>query len=304
MRIVCSLLFAAVSTSSFALQLPKKTIKKTEFVSASSTLSTQEDFYGKEEEYKNLALEVRNNPSVIDEYAYEMVQNEDPSQRKDLEIYVAGELKKEALARQYVLLIDKSLSMTSFDQDGGRRGDRWGAAQEVCKNLVDSMFRHDIDHKVPTYLFGDRVEDIGELTDPQQVYALFRDHSPDGRSTNLSGALDLALQDHVGKMRNNFEVIPGTTVVVVTDGQPNNEFNVEQVLKKYANPRNGFVDNDEQLAISFIQVGDDRGASDFLQKMDRGFKFNGRKMDICDTKKDNDVRRFGCDKVLEDAIFD
>ncbi|MFK7826931.1 MAG: VWA domain-containing protein [Oligoflexales bacterium] len=306
MRLYMSVLCIGLSlgSSALALKLPNKTMKKTEFTPASNSLSSQDDFKGQENEYKELALHARKNPEKINALASEMVEDENPAEKEEIKEYVASELRKEALARQYVLLIDKSASMGSYDKDGGVRGDRWGAAEKATKGLVDAMFKNDMDHKVPSYLFGHNVETIGELTDSHQVMQLFKEHDPDGRNTNLSDALSTALEDHIGMRRNNYEVVPGTTIVVITDGAPNSEDRVRTVLQKYANPENGYIKNDEELAITFIQIGDDEGARLFLKSMDKGWSFGGRKMDICDTKKDDDLRRMGPEKILEEAIFD
>ena len=294
----------SVGSTALALKLPNKTMKKTEFKPASTSLSSQDDFKGQKDAYKEIALHARKHPEKIDSMASEMVEDEIPVEKEEIKEYVTGELRREALARQYVLLIDKSGSMQTPDRDGGLRGDRWGAAEKAVKGLVDAMFKNDMDHKVPTYLFGHNVETIGELTDSNQVMLLFKEHGPDGRNTNLSGALKIALDDHIGKNRNNYEVVPGTTLVVITDGAPNYEHKVKEVLQEYANPDNGYIQNDEELAITFIQIGDDAGAREFLKSMDKGWSFDGRKMDICDTKKDDDLRRLGPEKILEEAIFD
>ena len=306
MKVASSLvaLGLGLSTYAFALKLPNQTDKDPDFKPASHSLSGQDDFKGQEQAYEDLALEVRRHPEKIDELATEMVSDEPFMQRGKLKKYVKGELKKEALARQYVLLIDKSGSMQTPDRDGGKRGDRWGAAEKAVKGLIDAMFKNDMDHKVPTYLFGHNVETIGELTDSEQVMLLFKEHGPDGRNTNLTDALTTALEDHIGTKRNNYEVVPGTTIVVITDGAPNYEDRVKRVIQEYANPANGYIKNDEELAITFIQIGDDSGATAFLKEMDRGWTFDGKKWDICDTKKDDDLRRLGPEKILEDAIFD
>lgn len=304
MRLISSLVCVGISTSALALKLPNQTPKDPNFKPAASHLSNQDDFKGQEEAYKNIAVEIRENPERINSIAHEMVEDEPFSQRPALEEYVQGELKKEALARQYVLLIDKSASMQSYDSDGGYRKDRWGAAEIACKGLVKAMFENDMDHKIPTYLFGHKVETIGELTNENQVMELFSQHEPDGRNTNLSDALETALNEHIGSVRNNYEVVPGTTVVVITDGAPNYRERVKNVIKRYADPSNGFIKNDTELAISFIQLGDDSGATSFLEEMDKGWYFNSNKMDICDTKKDDSLRRLGAAKILEDAIFD
>lgn len=231
---------------------------------------------------EEFAMQARKLPSNIGEMA------ETPQEATDL--------KKEALARQYVLLIDKSASMQS--PDGA--GTRWSSTELAVRGMVDAVFKYDIDHSIPVFLFGDRVDDIGELTDSSQVLQLFKEYQPDGRSTNLAAGLQAALSKYLGSKRENYEYVPGTTVIIFTDGKPDSEGAVRDYIKEIVDPSKGYISNHEELALSFIQVGDDAGASKFLKGLDDGFA-----PDICDTKKDDDLRQAGgIERVLFDAIFD
>ena len=193
--------------------------------------------------------------------------------------------------------------MTISDQNGGTRGDRLGSAEQMVTDLLDTIFEFAIDKKLPTYLFGSNAESVGELTNKMEVLQLFHDHTPEG-STNLSDTLDLALAENFEKTKEKFDEFPGMTVIVITDGQPDSEVNVKNVLLKYADPVNDYIEKNEDLAISFIQIGDDQGAKAFLDEMDKGFEFNGDIVNICDTKTIDEVNILGVYRILHDAIFD
>jgi hypothetical protein len=110
---------------------------------------------------------------------------------------------------------------------------------------------------------------------------------------------------YAGKVRNNFAVVPGTTFIVILDGCPNDhevgENAVKNVLRHFADPSNGYIDNHTQIAVSFVQVGDDAKASKFLKALDDDIPG----LDICDYKKDNILwEPNGIDVLLHDAIFD
>ncbi|MDD9951282.1 MAG: hypothetical protein OXT67_06915, partial [Zetaproteobacteria bacterium] len=274
------------------------------FRPAAAHLAAQEDFKDDPAGYQEMILGVRQQPETIDAVAKAMVEDENPSDKAALEQYVRGELQTEALTRQYVLLIDKSGSMTIPDPDGGRYGNRWGAAELATQKIIHTAFKFDMDNKVPTYLFGHKVDEIGEISDPQHVMSLFSEYRPDGCSTNLAAALDMAMATHLGAARNNYGVVPGTTFIILTDGRPNSESAVEAVVQKYANPANGYVKDDQELALLFIQLGDDKGASDFLQKINHGWTFPTGKCDVAHCLKDNDLASIGPEAAFRKAIFE
>lgn len=139
--------------------------------------------------------------------------------------------KRKALARWYVMLIDRSFSMTISDQYGGERGDRWGSAEKIATDLLDTVFEFAYENKLPTYLFGSNAESIGTMTRKEDVLNLFQKHTPEG-STNLSETLDLALSENFEITKNELKEFPGMTVIVITDGQPDSEAKVKDVMLK------------------------------------------------------------------------
>jgi hypothetical protein len=87
-----------------------------------------------------------------------------------------------------------------------------------------------------------------------KVKELFRKMSPGG-STDLAGVLRLALKQHWER--------GGTpeTILVITDGEPNEQEAVKRVITQAANR----LERDEDLSISFIQIGNDKQAHRFLK---------------------------------------
>lgn len=86
---------------------------------------------------------------------------------------------------------------------------------------------------------------------------IFKEFAPRG-STNLTAALQAA----IGKAEQSNKE---TVVLVFTDGAPDDEKSVIQTIKsaatKFGRPKLGFA---------FIQVGDDPGATNFLDHLDNG----------------------------------
>ena len=165
--------------------------------------------------------------------------------------------------------------------------------------MIDTVFKYDVDHTIPLYLFDHEVVFLGEVTDSSQIKGVFKEFKPRG-STGLNGALKEALETYAGAMRPNYEVVPGTTFIVLLDGGANDEQAVFRTLKHFADPASGYIKNHTQIAISFIQIGDDSSATKFLKKLDDEIT-----PDIADAKKDNILYEpGGLDRILYDAIFD
>lgn len=256
------------------MKLPSAPASSTEFKNAEG--SSVEKAY---------ALEARKNPDVIKEMA------ETPREKRELE--------SEALARQYVLIVDRSGSMSWDDSASGVC--RWVSARRAVEKLVEKMFVYDTDKKVPVYLFDNEVEFVGECVDSSQVVSIFEDYKPRG-TTDLAKCLSVAMEEYAGRQRPNYEVVPGTTFVVVLDGCADDKGAVIDVIRKFADPASGYVQNHTQIAVSFLQIGDDPGATAFLKELDEGLV---GAPDIVDTKKDDVLcEPGGVDRVLYDAIFD
>ena len=254
------------------MKLPATAAPSTEFKNAQGSSVPQE-----------FALEARKNPECIPEMA------ETAKEKSDLE--------KEALSRQYLFCIDRSGSMGWADGSTTR----WESARMAVQNLVETIFEYDVDHSVPLYLFDHEVTFVGECTKSSQVVEVFNSYQPRG-TTDLARCLDVALEEYAGRKRVNYEVCPGTTVIVVLDGSADDKSAVRDVIRKFSDPANGYVANHTQLAISFLQIADDPGATAFLKELDDGFAGTP---DICDTKKDDILSvPGGIDTLLHDAVFD
>ncbi len=254
------------------MKLPATAAPSTEFANAKGSTVPKE-----------FALEARKNPECIPEMA-------ETAQEK-------RELEKEALARQYVFCLDMSGSMSWPDGPTTR----WESARKAVEKMVETVFEYDVDHRVPLYLFDHEVTFVGECTESSQVVEVFQSYAPRG-TTDLAKCLDVALEEYAGRKRANYEVCPGTTVIVVLDGCADDKDAVRKVIRKFSDPANGYVANHTQLAISFLQIADDPGATEFLKELDDGFIGSP---DICDTKKDDILSvSGGIDKLLHDAVFD
>jgi hypothetical protein len=87
---------------------------------------------------------------------------------------------------------------------------------------------------------------------------------------------------------------------VVTDGEPDDRKAVMRVIVETTLK----LDRDEELGISFIQVGNDREATQFLKVLDDQLQSVGAKFDIVDTITIDEMEDITLTEVLMNAITD
>jgi len=124
----------------------------------------------------------------------------------------------------------------------------------------------------------------------QHVTTCFEKEKPGG-STDLAGVLSAAFKEHFSK--------PGrqTTILVITDGEPDNK---QTVVKEIVNAANR-IQRDEDLSVSFIQVGNDNAAARFLKQLDDDIK---AKFDIVDTLPADVLKSISFEQLIQLSIND
>lgn len=197
--------------------------------------------------------------------------------------------------RDYTLVIDKSGSMATTDQKGGRS--RWVAAQESTLAVASKCEQFDPDG-ITVYLFSGRFKRYDNVTS-SKVTQIFRENDPSG-STDLAGVLKHATDSYFERKAAGQTKPNGETILVVTDGEPDDRKAVMKVIIE-ASRR---MERDEELAISFIQVGTDQQATRFLKVLDDELQGAGAKFDICDTITMEQMEDLSLSEVLLNAITD
>lgn len=197
--------------------------------------------------------------------------------------------------RDYTLIIDKSGSMATTDQKGGRS--RWITAQESTLALASKCEQFDPDG-ITIYVFSGRFRRYDNVTS-SKVTQIFRENDPSG-STDLAGVLKHAVDNYFERKAAQQTKLNGETILVVTDGEPDDRKAVMKVIVE-ASRR---MERDEELAISFIQVGLDQQATRFLKILDDELQGAGAKFDICDTITMEEMEEFSLSEVLLNAIID
>lgn len=192
--------------------------------------------------------------------------------------------------RDYTLILDKSGSMATRDQAGGKS--RWSALKESTLALASKCEEFDPDG-ITVYTFAGRFKRYENVT-AAKVEQIFQENEPSG-STNLTAVLQDALDHYFRKKERRHE-----TILVVTDGEPDDRKSVFEVIIKATQKMTA----DEELAISFLQIGNDPAATQFLKALDDKLVEVGAKFDIVDTVTFADMEDMTMTEVLTNAIID
>lgn len=195
--------------------------------------------------------------------------------------------------RDYTLVLDKSGSMARRDPPATRS--RWTVARESALAFAARCEELDPDG-ITLYVFAGRFKRYERVT-TERVAQVFEENEPCG-GTDLAGVLKHALDAHFARKASG-EGRP-ETLIVVTDGEPDDPRAVLRVIVE-ASRR---VERDEELAISFIQVGNDAEATRFLKVLDDDLGRAGAKFDLCDTVLLEEVEAIGLTEVLLNAVRD
>ncbi|WP_088240024.1 vWA domain-containing protein [Calothrix rhizosoleniae] len=197
--------------------------------------------------------------------------------------------------RDYTLIIDKSGSMSTPDQVGGKS--RWEIAQESTLALARKCEKFDPDG-ITVYVFSGRFKRYDEVTSAK-VAQIFLENDPSG-TTNLAGVLEDATNNYFQRKANGQTKPNGETILVITDGEPNDRKAVFKVIIDASRQ----MERDEELGISLIQVGSDPEATNFLKALDDKMEGVGAKFDICDTITLDDMEDMSLVEVLNNAVSD
>lgn len=197
--------------------------------------------------------------------------------------------------RDYTLIIDKSGSMSTGDQVGGKS--RWEAAQESTLALAKECEQFDPDG-ITVYLFSGRFRRYDNVTS-DKVTQIYQENEPMGR-TDLASVLLDAVNDYFRRKKLGTTKLNGETIVVITDGEPDDRKSVMKIIIETSQK----LDKDEELGISLIQVGKDTKATKYLKALDDQLQSAGAKFDIVDTITIEDMANLPLAEVLLNAIID
>jgi hypothetical protein len=130
---------------------------------------------------------------------------------------------------------------------------------------------------ITVYTFSTRFRRYDNVT-ANRVIQIFQENEPLGR-TEMAEVLKDLFQNYFQRRESGETKPNGEIILVVTDGQPDNR---ESVIREIVEATQR-IDRDEELGISFIQIGNDPDAAAFLKALDGELQDLGAKFDIVDT---------------------
>jgi hypothetical protein len=237
--------------------------------------------------------------------------------------------------REIIILYDKSGSMGSIDNDptkdstlnSNNNWTRWDSAKIAITAIMELALSFDKNNEIDimafpgskksnVFSFGKYSFNINKIKNISEIEKIFRDTYPSD-TTPLGEALTYLRQNKLDALLKEKQPF---TVIIMTDGTPDNQENVKEFFAKLIKDYKLNTEQNKHLAaFSFVQIGDDDNASQFLESLDDDMATYLKKkgintpVDIIDTKKDNFI--FGTDKfknsnwkgpfaLFWDAIFD
>lgn len=189
----------------------------------------------------------------------------------------------------FVLILDKSGSMGNREQSYGGKT-RWEQAKETTIALATKISQIDADG-IDVYVFDAGFKSYKGVTEAK-VEEIFQENEP-GTSTAMHKPLQAAIDAHFAKNGSK-----PTIIIVVTDGEPDDKQKIADII--IAATKKMTVDED--LGISFFQIGTNAEAAKYLKMLDDNLK--GAKFDIVDAVTFEEMENKTFTEVLLNAIND
>lgn len=196
--------------------------------------------------------------------------------------------------RDFSIVVDRSGSMSAGNGNGQTR---WQAAQEGAVALARKCSQFDPDG-IEVIMFATKAVKFSDQS-PEKVDQLFKEHDPMG-STNLTEALNVFFAGYFERKKTGTAKAKGEIAVFITDGEPNDRNTAATAIINATK----MLEREDELGMTFIQVGDDPGATDFLTYLDDDLEKLGAKFDIVDTIKMQDCEDMPLTQVLINALED
>lgn len=205
------------------------------------------------------------------------------------------------------LLEDRDYTIIIARSDGSRDPEHpwyeeWVEAQASLIDLAKKCQEFDSDgitvYEASTPMWKYKNSNVARLAEILRRQNTEHD-SANPTEINLGDPLKGAFSDYFD-LKTKATGKKGAVIVVVLDEQPQNTAAVAEILVSAANK----IDKDEEIGVSFIQIGDDLQTQKFLTDLDKNLQAQGAKFDIVNTKFWHEIKRSSVVQFLIGAIND
>lgn len=184
-----------------------------------------------------------------------------------------------------------------------RFADRWTAAMDAIANLAQHCEVYDPDG-ITLYIARQDKETTGEFScyegvTSDRLMTTIRQHFPPPRVA-LQPVLKTALDSYFARKAAGKTKANGEIILVVLDGEPSDRMAIARTIRDASNQ----IEMDEELGISFVQIGDDAIAAGFLSALDRNLQANGARFDIVHTKQLDQIQPDSITEFLINTVLD
>ena len=203
----------------------------------------------------------------------------------------------------FIVAVDQSYSM----ETPYKGGTRWEAMPEAVLGLTMKSAKFDPDG-VDLILFSSKLTEITGVT-AGNVENIFRENEPNGTTAthkvieSIHAKLNAlkasgSLWNHQGTWDEKQK--KGICAWIFTDGKPDNHTAVANAIINLTKD----LEEDNQCAITFVQVGIDEEAAHFLKYLDDELEGQGAKFDIVDTINQQKLGDKNFKQLIDDAFDD
>ncbi len=176
----------------------------------------------------------------------------------------------------------------------------WAQAQTALLDLCQECAALDPDRLMLYSASGNHLLSQTNISAPiaERVKALLDSYNSD-EPMDLVVTLEMVLENYFTRKSQGQTKENGEIIVVILDREPPNRVKLIKLLVKATEQ----MDRQEELGITFIQVGDDALTRGFLKSLDDDLATAGARFDIADTKLMTEMEQESLTEVLMGAIY-
>jgi len=172
-----------------------------------------------------------------------------------------------------VIVIDDSLSM--------QEGNLWEQAREALAGIVDIANQYRSKGTDIHFMHGD--DFAPNMRSKAEVNALFNRVLPEGPDTPTGAKLGQIIDHYLPLIEHGDSTHEPITVVVLTDGLPTDQADLERVIVDAAHRLDRHHVRRDMFGIQFVQIGTDPAASELLHTLDDHLVTRYKIRDIVDS---------------------